>query len=68
MKTRTRLQNNKQLVAVFIVLLAGLSLVWAVMRNAKPAPQVSDEGGHGGQPTSEIVKGPHGGRLLSDAD
>jgi cobalt-zinc-cadmium efflux system membrane fusion protein len=53
---------------VFIVLLAGLSLVWAVMRNAKPAPQVSDEGGHGGQPTSEIVKGPHGGRLLSDAD
>lgn len=68
MKTGTHLSNKKQSVAVIIVLLAGVSIAVAVMRNVKPAPQVSGEGGHGGQATAEVVKGPHGGRLLSDGD
>lgn len=59
--------NKKQITAVILVLLAGAGLTWFVMRNAKPAAQVSGEGGHGGE-AAEVAKGPHGGRLLSDGD
>lgn len=60
--------NKKQITAVILVLLAGAGLTWFVMRNAKPAAQVSGEGGHGGEAAAEAAKGPHGGRLLSDGD
>ena len=60
--------NKKQITAVILVLLAGAGLTWFVMRNAKPAAQVSGEGGHGGAAAAEAAKGPHGGRLLSDGD
>lgn len=60
--------NKKQITAVILVLLAGAGLTWFVMRNAKPAAQVSGTGGHGGEAAAEAVKGPHGGRLLSEGD
>lgn len=60
--------NKKQITAVVLVLLAGAGLTWFVMRNAKPAAQVSGEGGHGGEAAAEAAKGPHGGRLLSEGD
>lgn len=60
--------NKKQITAVVLVLLAGAGLTWFVVRNAKPAAQVSGEGGHGGEAAAEAAKGPHGGRLLSDGD
>jgi cobalt-zinc-cadmium efflux system membrane fusion protein len=60
--------NKKQITAVILVLLAGAGLTWFVMRNAKPATQVSGESGHGGEAAAEAAKGPHGGRLLSDGD
>lgn len=60
--------NKKQISAVILVLLAGAGLTWFVMRNAKPAAQVSGEGGHGGAAAAEAAKGPHGGRLLSEGD
>ena len=60
--------NKKQITAVILVLLAGAGLTWFVMRNAKPAAQVSGEGGHGGAAAAEAAKGPHGGRLLSEGD
>ena len=60
--------NKKQITAAILVLLAGAGLTWFVLRNAKPASQVSGEGGHGGEAAVEAAKGPHGGRLLSDGD
>lgn len=60
--------NKTQITAVMLVLLAGAGLTWFVMRNAKPATQVSGEGGHGGEAVAEAAKGPHGGRLLSEGD
>jgi membrane fusion protein, heavy metal efflux system len=59
--------NKKQIAAVILVLLAGAGITWFVVRNAKPAAQVSGEGGHGGA-VAEAAKGPHGGRLLSEGD
>src|SRR5215218_2265661 len=54
--------NKKQIVAVILVLLAGVGLTWLVLRNAKPAV-------NGGEAAAaEAVKGPHGGRLLSEGD
>ena len=67
MTTESRVFGKKQLAAAIIVLLAGVSIAWAVMRNAKPAAQASGGEGHG-QAAAETVKGPHGGRLLSDGD
>ena len=60
--------NKKQIAAVMLVLLAGAGLTWFAVRNAKPAAQISGEGGHGGQAAAEAAKGPHGGRLLTDGD
>ena len=61
--------NKKQLTAVILVLLAGVGITWFVLRNAKPAPNASGEGGHGGEAAApEAAKGPHGGRLLSEGD
>lgn len=60
--------NKKQITAVILVLVAGAGLTWFVMRNAKPAAQVSGESGHGGEAAAEAAKGPHGGRLLSEGD
>ena len=54
--------NKKQIAAVILVLLAGIGLTWLVLRNAKPAVN------SGGFATAEAVKGPHGGRLLSEGD
>jgi membrane fusion protein, heavy metal efflux system len=59
--------NKKQLVAVVIVLLLGGGLTALVLRKAKPTAPVSGE--HGAEPAAkEVVKGPHGGRLLTDGD
>ena len=61
--------NKKQLTAVILVLLAGVGITWFVLRNAKPAPNASAEGGHGAEAAApEAAKGPHGGRLLSEGD
>jgi cobalt-zinc-cadmium efflux system membrane fusion protein len=60
--------NKKQITAVILVLLAGAGLTWFVVRNAKPAAQVSGEGGHGDEAAAEAAKGPHGGRLLSEGN
>lgn len=60
--------NKKQITAMMLVLLAGAGLTWFVMRNAKPAAQVSGDGGHGGEAAAEAAKGPHGGRLVSEGD
>ncbi|MBC8096813.1 MAG: hypothetical protein H7Y43_13470, partial [Akkermansiaceae bacterium] len=60
--------NKKQIIAVMLVLLAGTGLTWFVLRNAKPAADVSGEGGHGSAVAEVIAKGPHGGRLLRDGD
>jgi membrane fusion protein, heavy metal efflux system len=54
--------NKKQIAAVILVLLAGVGLIWLVLRNAKPAAN------GGGEAAAEAVKGPHGGRLLSEGD
>ena len=59
--------NKKQIIAVILVLLVGTGLTWFVLRNAKPASDVSGEGGHGSA-VAEVAKGPHGGRLLSEGD
>ena len=59
--------NKKQFTAVILVLLAGTGLTWFVLRNAKPASDISSEGGHGSA-VAEAAKGPHGGRLLSEGD
>lgn len=59
--------NKKQITAVILVLLAGTGLTWFVLRNAKPASDVSGEGGHGSA-VAEVAKGPHGGRLLREGD
>ena len=59
--------NKKQITAVILVLLAGTALTWFVLRNAKPASDVSGEGGHGST-VAEAAKGPHGGRLLREGD
>ena len=60
--------NKKQFTAVILVLLAGTALTWFVLRNAKPASDVSGEGGHGAEAVAEAAKGPHGGRLLREGD
>ncbi len=60
--------NKIQITAVILVLLAGAGITWFAVRNAKPAAQVSGEGGHGGEAAAEAAKGPHGGRLLSEGD
>ena len=59
--------NKKQFSAVILVLLAGAGLTWFAVRNAKPAAQVSGEGGHGSA-VAEVAKGPHGGRQLREGD
>lgn len=59
--------NKKQIAAVILVLLAGAGITWFAVRNAKPAAQVSGEGGHGSA-VAEAAKGPHGGRLLREGD
>jgi membrane fusion protein, heavy metal efflux system len=61
--------NKKQIAALLIVLIVGGGLTWWTFRNAKPSGQVAAEGGHGGEAAApEAVKGPHGGRLLSEGD
>jgi len=61
--------NKKQIAAVILVLLAGIGLTWFVLRHAKPAAQVSGEGGHDGEAAAtEAAKGPHGGRMLTEGD
>ncbi|MGH8643160.1 MAG: efflux RND transporter periplasmic adaptor subunit [Gammaproteobacteria bacterium] len=54
--------NKEQIAAVILVLLAGVGLTRLVLHNAKPAV-------NGGEAAAvEAVKGPHGGRLLSEGD
>jgi membrane fusion protein, heavy metal efflux system len=61
--------NKKQIAALLIVLIVGGGLAWWTFRNAKPSGQVSAEGGHGGEAAApEALKGPHGGRLLSEGE
>lgn len=55
--------NKEQIAAVILVLLAGVGLTWLVLHNAKPAVN-----GGGEAAAAEAVKGPHGGRLLSEGD
>ncbi len=55
--------NKEQIAAVILVLLAGVGLTWLVLRNATPAVN-----GGGETAAAETLKGPHGGRLLSEGD
>ncbi|MGH8543694.1 MAG: efflux RND transporter periplasmic adaptor subunit [Gammaproteobacteria bacterium] len=55
--------NKEQIAAVILVLLAGVGLTRLVLHNAKPAVN-----GGGEAAAAEAVKGPHGGRLLSEGD
>lgn len=60
--------NKKQIAALIFVLLAGAGLTWFVLRHAKPGDHQAGEGGHRDEAASDIAKGPHGGRLLSEGD
>jgi membrane fusion protein, heavy metal efflux system len=61
--------NKKQIVAVVLVLLVGGGLTALVLRKSSSTSHAHDEhGGHGEAAAKEVVKGPHGGRLLTDGD
>ncbi|MEO5804094.1 MAG: hypothetical protein ABIR24_11255, partial [Verrucomicrobiota bacterium] len=58
--------NKKQLIAVVLVLLLGGGIIAFVLLKAKPHSHAHGE--HGEEHAEEIVKGPHGGRLLREGD
>lgn len=60
--------NKKQIAAMLLVLLAGAGITWFVVRKAQPVGDISPAGGHSTEATAEVVKGPHGGRLLNEGD
>ncbi len=58
--------NKKQLIAVVLVLLLGGGMIAFVLLKAKPHSHAHGE--HGEEHAEEVVKGPHGGRLLREGD
>jgi membrane fusion protein, heavy metal efflux system len=60
--------SKKQITAVILVLVVGAALTWFALQHAEPRVYAAGEGGHGGEAAAEAVKGPHGGRLLSQGD
>jgi len=57
---------TRPVAAVAVVLVIGIGLTWAAMREVQPAAPAAGEGGPEGVP--EAKKGPHGGRLLEDGN
>ncbi|MEO8438734.1 MAG: efflux RND transporter periplasmic adaptor subunit, partial [Spartobacteria bacterium] len=59
----------KRIAAIILSLLLGFGVLFAAYKifNSRPATH-TDEHGHGHAEEEEVVKGPHGGRLLGEKD
>jgi cobalt-zinc-cadmium efflux system membrane fusion protein len=66
--------NQKQLIAIAVVLAVGAGLTLRALNKVKPAAIAEGPGGHGGheghgdEHGEKMEKGPHGGRLLREGD
>jgi len=63
---RSALVSKTSMAAAAILLVVAVGLAWAALRDAPPATHTSEEAAHGGEGAPEVIKGPHGGRLLED--
>ena len=63
------MRNHPQIIATIVIFIVGAVATWYVYRNTEQTSTINPHGGHENHGEESLpAEGPHGGRLLTDAD